>query len=327
MVSVVMANYNTPIEFLKQAIDSILSQTFFNFEFIIIDDASTNGSKEFILSYSDPRIRLVKNQQNLGLTKSLNIGIDTAQGKYIVRMDSDDISLPERIENQVEYMEKNTDVFVCGTWFEKFGVENIIRKPVIDDSEMYRCQLLFSNTPITMCHPSVIVRKAMLDKYSIRYDESIIKSQDYALWVECSKYGKMAILKEVLLKYRTHNQQISIGHKKDQYKYAEYISRCQLQALGINYNELEPNWRYDKVISQKEYLLFYSWIDSIRVANRLHQIYDLKAMDKYLDFKLKNAIKRLSFNEKIKIIMLSNLKSRKIFLSLLYNSVKKRVRM
>lgn len=325
LVSVIMANYNTPIEYLKIAIDSILNQTYSNFEFILIDDASNDESLDFILSYDDSRIRLIRNPQNLGLTKSLNKGLSIAKGKYIIRMDSDDISLPKRIEKQLQYMESNPDVFVCGTWFEKFGVENIIRKPILDDSEWYRCQLLFSNTPITMCHPSVIIRKSMLDKYKVRYDESIRKAQDYAMWVECSKYGKMAILQDVLLKYRTHDNQISIGQKKEQYEYSDLISRRQLQKLGIEYQNSEINWRYDKVVSEKEYKDFYVWIESIRTANRKKKTFDCEAMDRYLNQKLKNAIKRLNFLEKTKVLLFSNKESKQLFFELLYHSIRRRI--
>ena len=116
LISVVMSNYNTPINYLKESIDSVLNQTYSNFEFIIIDDGSTDDSLKFIKSYDDPRIKLIVNEENIGLTKSLNKGLKAAQGEFIARMDSDDICYPERFEKQIEYMRKHPDTTVCGTW-------------------------------------------------------------------------------------------------------------------------------------------------------------------------------------------------------------------
>lgn len=325
LISVIMANYNTSIGYLKEAIDSVLSQTYSFFEFIIIDDASSNGSVSIIEDYDDNRIKLIVNEKNIGLTKSLNKALRLAQGKYVIRMDSDDISLPERFRNQVDYMEEHPDVIVCGTWFEKFGVENRVRKPIINDTEYYRCQLLFSNTPITMCHPSVIMRKSMLEYYHIQYDESVKKAQDYALWVECSKHGNMAILQKVLLRYRTHEKQISIDKKEEQNSYAERISRTQLSLLGIIYQEEEKRWRYDIVKTQKEYLSFYTWIEKIIKANHEKNVYDNQVLAEYLDNKLKNAIKRLGFREKAKTYLFTNKKSRSLFRGLVFHSILKRI--
>ena len=130
LVSVIMANYKTKIEYLQEAIDSILNQTYRNFELIIIDDCSQDESVDYIKSINDNRVRLLINDKNSGPAVTRNRGLEVAKGKYIAIMDSDDISMPTRLEKQVAYMEMNPDVFVCGTWFEKFGVENKIRKPV-----------------------------------------------------------------------------------------------------------------------------------------------------------------------------------------------------
>lgn len=325
LVSVVMANYKTQLDYLKEAIDSILNQTFRNFELIIIDDCSQDESLTYIQRLCDPRVKLVINERNMGLTKSLNKGLKLAAGKYIARMDSDDISCLNRIERQVSYMEKHPDTVVCGTWFEKFGVENIVRKPVIDDNDMYRCQLLFSNTPVTMCHPSVMMRVSVLKEYRIKYNEEIKKAQDYALWVECSRHGNMAILPEVLVRYRTHEKQISLDKKDEQYYYADLISRMQLQELGIAFREEEKRWRYDSVKTQREYLQFFSWISEIKEANKIRKLVNPEALEKYTDNKLKNAIKRLPFREQVRILFFTEKKSRSLLRSLTYHSIAKRI--
>ena len=115
-----MPAYNAE-KYIAESIESILSQTFTDFEFIIINDASTDSTKEIIESFQDSRIILINNEQNLGVAKSLNIGIATAKGKYIARMDADDISLPERFQTQFNFMEKNPDIDICGSWARMFG--------------------------------------------------------------------------------------------------------------------------------------------------------------------------------------------------------------
>ena len=147
LVSVIMSNYNTDIKQLDTAVNSILNQTFSDFEFIIVDDCSTDDSLEYLRKLDDKRIVLLENETNMGLTKSLNIALENARGKYIVRMDSDDISLPNRIERQVEFMQSHQNVIAAGTWVQYFGSKDILYKPVITSNDDYRANLLFSNSP------------------------------------------------------------------------------------------------------------------------------------------------------------------------------------
>ena len=113
-ITVLMANYNNQ-RYLKQSIESILNQTYKNFDFLIIDDHSSDDSIKIIKSYSDKRIKLIKNHKNLGLTRSLNIGLKNINTEYIARMDADDISFPRRLKNQYDFLEKNTDVGILGS--------------------------------------------------------------------------------------------------------------------------------------------------------------------------------------------------------------------
>ena len=120
-ISVIMPVYNTPVPILKEAVDSILNQTFQDFEFIIIDDCSSDGSWEYLSSLRDSRIKLFRNTTNLGIAKTLNIGFRHAKGKYIARMDSDDVSMPDRLRRQFNFMERHPDVMVCGANTQNFG--------------------------------------------------------------------------------------------------------------------------------------------------------------------------------------------------------------
>lgn len=172
LVTVLMSVFNGE-KYLREAIDSILTQTFSDFEFLIINDASTDRSREIILSYLDPRIRLIDNEENIGLTRSLNKGIDLAKGKYIARMDADDVSMPERLEKQVRFMEENPDIAVLGSW--AYGIDGTgrinaeFRTPICE--EIIFKDLFFSNPLI---HGSVMFDKKFVKNIG-SYNPSFIR--------------------------------------------------------------------------------------------------------------------------------------------------------
>ena len=193
-ISVLMPVYNTESKYLKTAIESILNQTFKDFEFVIIDDGSTNNVKDVILSYKDNRIKYIE-QENQGIAKTLNNGLKIARGEYIARMDSDDISLPERFEKQLSFLEKNPSISVLGTWFETFPNKKTITRP-------FNPKYLDFLESCCMAHPSIMFRKSDFDKYNLRYDENLRVSEDYDLWSRAIKFLNFANLQETLLKYR-----------------------------------------------------------------------------------------------------------------------------
>lgn len=213
-ISVIMPTYNTDINMLKSSVESILGQTFRDFEFIIMDDGTTNGSEEYLKSLTDDRIRIITNPQNIGITKSLNIGLGEARGKYIARMDADDISLPERFEEQFNYMENHPEAVMCGSWGEDFGQTSILRKTYISDMDHYRIKMFFYY-PGPM-HPTMFIRHDTLSKYKIAYDERLRYAQDYALCVALANHGVIKVLPKVLLRRRIHQKRISDEHYKTQ---------------------------------------------------------------------------------------------------------------
>ena len=183
LVSVLMSVYNEPIEWVKQSLESILKQTYSNFEFIIINDNPGRLDLDSFLSSiaeHDIRIKIYKNVKNIGLTKSLNVGLKLCSGKYIARMDADDISLPKRFACQVLFMERHPRVAVCGTDIKLFGLYRpLYVKTIYKNDQDIRGQMFFNSGFV---HPTVFIRKSILDSYNITYDESFRNAQDYKLW-------------------------------------------------------------------------------------------------------------------------------------------------
>lgn len=286
-VSVIMANYNTNIKYLSSAVNSILNQSFNDFEFIIIDDASTDNSLEYLRRINDRRVVLLENDVNLGLTKSLNKAIAVSKGKYIVRMDSDDISLPNRIEKQVQFMENHPNVIVAGTWVQYFGSSEILYKPIISTTEEYRVRLLFGNSP-TIVHPSAILNKEMMLSAGIQYDERYRNSQDYKMWVECSKYGDCVIIPEVLLKYRVHEKQISSGGRKKQDYFMRQIVKEQLNVLRISLDEDDLIMHIQSFETSRLDDRIIEWYKKLMAHNLKVAFFSQKALERLLINKLEN---------------------------------------
>lgn len=237
MISVIMSVHNTKEEYLRPAIESILNQTYSNFEFIIIDDNSDSRTKNILKSYQDERIIIHTNSQNLGLTKSLNIGINLSRGKYIARMDSDDISLKTRLEEQLKYMEEHPDVVLLGSFTRPINTKKVNRQHWTDNQDILKIRLLFYN--IGIAHPTAFFRRDFLLNNNIKYDETYPKSQDYAMWVNVIKYGKIAVLPKALLEYRIHSDQITSQKRSEQIDCENRIILRQFEEYGFQLNDRE----------------------------------------------------------------------------------------
>ncbi len=201
-VSVLMPVYNVKEEYLRESIESILNQTFTDFEFIILDDCSSNNVEEIVKSYGDDRIRFYRNSENLGIAKSRNKLMDLARGEYSALMDNDDISHPERLKKQVDFLDNNPDISILSTAYETFPEKHIIVHP-----KSVRYLDLYKGCVVA--HPAVMFRTERLREYKLKYKESYICSQDYELWARAIRYLKIANLDSVLLKYRVSSDSIT----------------------------------------------------------------------------------------------------------------------
>lgn len=201
-VSVLMPVYNVKEEYLRASIESILNQTFTDFEFIILDDCSSNNVEEIVKSYGDDRIRFYRNSENLGIAKSRNKLMDLARGEYSALMDNDDISHSERLKKQVDFLDNNPDISILSTAYETFPEKHIIVHPKsVRYLDLFRCCVI--------THPSVMYRTGSLREYKLKYKESYICSQDYELWARAIRYLKIANLDSVLLRYRLNPKSIT----------------------------------------------------------------------------------------------------------------------
>lgn len=202
-ISVIMPAYNAE-QYIAEAMDSILGQTMGDFEFIILNDCSTDRTEKIILSYDDPRIVYLKNEKNLGVAATLNRGLEIARGEYIARMDADDISLPDRFRLQVEFMENHQSVAVLGSAVETFGDRNETIGFSQSDSKL-KVDLLFGNC---FAHPSVIMRTAVILSLG-GYDRAYEGLEDYDLWCRAAEKHALATIPQVLLRYRLHPKQVT----------------------------------------------------------------------------------------------------------------------
>lgn len=205
-ISVIMSVYNG-LPYLKAAVRSILNQTHKNFEFIIVDDASNDGTWDYLKSFRDKRVKLVKNPKNLGLAKSLNIALRQAQGEYIARMDADDVSLPRRFERQIKFLTKNPDIDICGTWVNLIDEAGKIigeKKYPKRDSEIKK-QLVWQ---LAIIHPTFMAKASFFKQLS-GYNPEFDLAEEYELLMRASNNFKMANIGQKLLLWRLHQNRRS----------------------------------------------------------------------------------------------------------------------
>ena len=211
-ISVVMTVYNGG-KYLKDTIDSVLNQTFSDFEFIIVDDGSTDDTVEQIKSYNDKRIRLLINEKNSGVSYSANKGIAQVRGKYIARIDADDLCYPERLKIQYEYMEKNRDLIACATLRDDL-IDGKIKLHTQDDANSYEAikfGIVFDNFCFT--HSTMMYRTSDYKKYELYYPEYKV-AHDYALELKMILKGKIEIIPQKLIAYRIYSESLSSKNKE-----------------------------------------------------------------------------------------------------------------
>lgn len=270
-ISILMPVYNTA-PFLKEAVDSILSQTFTDFELIVLNDCSPDNAEEILDTYSDSRIVRYRGERNVGLANILNVGLDMAMGKYIARMDSDDISLPNRLETQVDFLETHPDIDLVSAGMQLFGsrTDVWIRE---QNPEKVKINALFFSPVL---HASSVWRKHTFERHGLRFRQEMVPAEDYDLWTRALLKGvKMVNLPQVLYKYRIRSEQATSQSDKISMKTREvqrdYI-HAALPSLSRKIIETFPEKLLPVLFSN----LKDSFFDPKLLAIRLYKIWKEK---------------------------------------------------
>lgn len=277
-ISVLLPVYNCE-QFIYEAVNSVLSQTYEDFELLIIDDCSTDNTLKIVKKFKDSRILIIQKEKNTGYTDSLNYGITIANGEYIARMDGDDICLPERFEKQVAFLENNPNVILCGTSIQIIGSNTIIRHP--SKHEDIVVKLCFGTS---FCHPSVMGRREMF--LENKYDKNFEPAEDYDLWTRLAVKEELANLDEVLLFYRVYKNQISNTQSGIQF---EKSFHCKLRMFSkfnlyekFTEEQIKLVLGMQKPMTLSDCKIGLDWIKYLRNKNQILNIFQKDKFKKRL---------------------------------------------
>lgn len=294
IVTVLMPVYNAA-PYLLAAVNSVLAGSFADFELLAIDDGSTDESLKILTGISDPRLRVIQNPRNQGVIATLNRGLDLARGKYIARMDADDISMPDRLCAQVAFMDANPEIGMSGTWLRTFGASESTERPPTSASEIHMQLIAFN--PI--CHPSVILRRELFEAHGLRYSSDARHAEDLSLWMRASNYFRIANIPIIGLRYRVHANQVSKRFEGEQQQTLARLQRGQLLALVADATEEEIQLHLKAVdlgkpLTHEELLAIGEWLRRLEDANQCVKRYEAKVFHSFIVQRWLNAAHRCS---------------------------------
>jgi glycosyltransferase involved in cell wall biosynthesis len=293
LVSVVMPTYNGA-DFIHDAIQSILDQSYSNFELIVVDDGSTDNTSEIVNAFTDKRITYIKKPKNSGIADSLNLGISKARGSYFARMDDDDVSREDRLQKQVEFLETHKDVVVCATNDQNLGGE----RPYLSDQEI-KIGLLFRNVII---HASVMMPMTILETY--KYDVNRVPSEDYDLWSRILNEGKFHKLPEPLMQIRYASDGQTATRRHEQLKLNVDICKRFLSNDGFKLDKdkeyiLYSFIEHDYSITGSTLLKLLDWLEAMKFSNKILSIFPQELCIDEIEFQKQNFIKKYFINRKV----------------------------
>ena len=282
-VTVLMPVFNAEA-FLKEAIESILAQTFTEFEFLIINDGSTDNSLNIINSYNDKRIRLINNDKNIKLIGTLNKGMALTNSDYIARMDADDISYPTRLEKQFNFMEKNPEIGLCGTFIRTLGLEKDYDIHYSTSHEEIKFNLFFDTH---FPHPAAMLRKSVISENNLEFSNKYIHAEDFDFWNRLAEFTHIAIIPEILVLKRCHEDQISHKYLDVQKNISSEIRKeIILNKFGVTIDnhdiDIYDNW-LNKILPKTKDDLFtlLDFIEKLIIANNKKAYYKVDIFNTY----------------------------------------------
>lgn len=315
LISVILPSYNAKA-YLADSIESILQQTFSDFELILIDNVSTDGSDQLLKSFTDPRIRLYINESNIGYTRSLNRGLSLARGRYIARMDADDISQKTRFEKQVQFLESNPDYGIIGCSYQIINAQGrIVGTRIMPESDL---EIRWKNLLCSpFCHPAVMIRKSILDQHQLTFDVEKEPAEDYHLWNRIISHSQGFNLAETLLHYRIHGKNESTLRAAEQQRQIESISFSHIQQAfpsdSITPEEVEV---LRKLVTFEPGQSAPLSSELLTLATGLYLNLWKRFSDKYPDIKNNRDFQQKSFNE-LTLLFQPNLRSSASFRTLI----------
>lgn len=270
-VTILMPVFNGE-PFLRETIDSVLSQTFYDFILLIINDGSTDNTRDIVLSYQDDRIRLVDNEHNMGLVDTLNKGIGLTETEYLARLDADDLWEETKLEKQISLLDSRPDVGLCGTSIHKFGLINgDMIFPINNDG--LKVGFLFY---CMMSHPSVVYRMSMLRKTGLLYKKEAFPAEDYKMWIDILQVSQIYNIPEPLVMYRQHENQIcqekkEVQRTKTEEVQTELFLRFFPDATTSDLDFYLHSYLDAKIESSNDYKQSTLWINRVLNANKRSQ--------------------------------------------------------
>lgn len=267
-VTIILPVYNGE-RYLREAIDSVLAQTFRDFELWVVNDGSTDGSVAIVDSYDDFRVKRIDNLHNMGLVATLNRAFAMAESPYIARMDQDDIWHERKLELQMALLESRPDVGVCGTSIHKFGdIDAVHIFP--EESDELKVGLLFY---CMMSHPSVVYRRSMLVETGLIYRQDFYPAEDYKMWIDVLQHSNIYNIPQPLVEYRQHGGQICRERKEEQIVLEKRLHEEQLRQIYPNPTEEELNFHLDRFTtlkpeSEEEVKQYLHWARKLCSANQ-----------------------------------------------------------
>jgi len=282
--------------YVAEALQSVLDQTYRNIELLVIDDGSTDNTRAVVQRFDDPRVVIAENPQNVGLVATLNKGLALSRGAFIARMDADDISEPDRLAKQLNFLKSHPEVDIVGGAIQYFGD---IKRPYTlifpTEHEDIRVALLFY---CPLAHPALMFRRSLLRRNLLRYSDEFRHAEDYYLWSELLQHVRAANLADVLLRYRLHPKQVRSEHSTPQYEVSVKVRKILLRRAGVDWTDADIEL-HESIVSGRfganaSYInRVGSWFDKIEQSNRVSRFWEPQALHRLLVGKFVEVAHRL----------------------------------